>query len=97
MNIGIIVPTYNENENIVDLINKIDLNLSPEKVDYNIFIIDDSIESTISKLIEPFQNKVRYFHRGKKLGRGSAVILGMGYVLKTKYTDLIIPKYSDIY
>ena len=49
MNIGIIVPTYNENENIVDLINKIDINLSPEKVDYNIFIIDDSIENTISK------------------------------------------------
>ncbi len=96
MNIGIIVPTYNENENIVDLINKIDLNLSPEKVDYNIFIIDDSIESTISKLIEPFQNKVRYFHRGKKLGRGSAVILGMGYVLKTKYTDLIIEMDADL-
>lgn len=96
MNIGIIVPTYNENENILDLIKKIDQNLSPKNINYKVFIIDDSIEDTISAIIKPLQKKVKYFHRGKKLGRGSAVIEGMKYALETEYTNLFIEMDADL-
>jgi len=95
MNIGIIIPTYNENENILDLIKKIDQNLSSKNINYKIFIVDDSKKSTISNIIKPYENKLRYHHRGKKLGRGSAVILGMNYILETEFTDLIIEMDAD--
>lgn len=96
MNVAIIVPTYNENENILELIKKIDHNLSAKNIDFNVFIIDDSLENTISSIIEPFKNKVSYHHRGKKLGRGSAVIEGINQALQTKYTDLIIEMDADL-
>lgn len=96
MNVAIIVPTYNENENILELIKKIDHNLSAKNIDFNVFIIDDSPENTISSIIEPFKNKVTYHHRGEKLGRGSAVIEGINQALQTKYTDLIIEMDADL-
>ena len=55
MKIGIIIPTLNEELNIVELIGKIDKNLS-EKYDYNIAIIDDSLEDKISPKINKFKN-----------------------------------------
>lgn len=96
MNVAIIVPTYNENENILELIKKIDLNLSRQNIDFKVFIIDDSIENSMLNLINPYLDKVNYHHRGKKLGRGSAVIKGIGFALSTKYTDLIIEMDADL-
>ena len=96
MNIGIVIPTYNENENILDLIKKIDQNLSNKNIDYKVFIVDDSIENTILDITKHLEGKLKYHHRGKKLGRGSAVILGMSHILETKFTDLIIEMDADM-
>ena len=96
MNLAIIVPTYNENENILELIKKIDQNLSVNNIDFKVFIVDDSNQNTILNLIKPFSDKINYHHRGKKLGRGSAVIEGINLALKTKYTDLIIEMDADL-
>lgn len=96
MNLAIIVPTYNENENILELIKKIDQNLSVKNIDFKVFIVDDSNQNTILDLIKPFSDKINYHHRGKKLGRGSAVIEGINLALKTKYTDLIIEMDADL-
>ena len=96
MNLAIIVPTYNENENILELIKKIDQNLSVNNIDFKVFIVDDSNQNTILDLIKPFSDKINYHHRGKKLGRGSAVIEGINLALKTKYTDLIIEMDADL-
>ena len=96
MNLAIIVPTYNENENILELIKKIDQNLSVNNIDFKVFIVDDSNQNTILDLIKSFSDKINYHHRGKKLGRGSAVIEGINLALKTKYTDLIIEMDADL-
>ena len=96
MNLAIIVPTYNENENILELIKKIDQNLSVNNIDFKVFIVDDSNQNTILDLIKPFSDKINYHHRGKKLGRGSAVIEGINLALKTKYTDLVIEMDADL-
>tara|TARA_A100001234_G_C12629098_1_gene387380 strand:- start:998 stop:1723 length:726 start_codon:yes stop_codon:yes gene_type:complete len=96
MNLAIIVPTYNENENILELIKKIDQNLSVNNIDFKVFIVDDSNQNTILNLIKPFSDKINYHHRGKKLGRGSAVIEGINLALKTKYTDLVIEMDADL-
>ena len=96
MNLAIIVPTYNENENILELIKKIDQNLSVNNIDFKVFIVDDSNQNTILDLIKSFSDKINYHHRGKKLGRGSAVIEGINLALKTKYTDLVIEMDADL-
>ena len=67
MNLAIIVPTYNENENILELIKKIDQNLSVNNIDFKVFIVDDSNQNTILDLIKPFSDKINYHHRGKNL------------------------------
>ena len=68
MNIGIVIPAYNENKqvfNLIKLINKI------LKIKY-IVIIDDTKNSKI-KDISSYFNNIIYINRKKKLGRGSAI------------------------
>ena len=78
MSICIVIPAFNENENInllLDEIYKIDLN------DFNVVIIDDSNEN-FQNQIKFINDKIYYIHRGKKLGRGSAVLHGISHMLK---------------
>ena len=86
--ISIIIPTLNEEENIVRLIDKI------FKIPLNIriIIIDDS-KKPFTKLEKI--KKVDYVYRGKKLGRGSAVILGIKKALLNKKNRLIIEMDAD--
>lgn len=86
--ISIIIPIFNEEENILRLINKI------FKIPLNIriIIIDDS-KKPFTKL-DKIKN-VNYIHRGKKLGRGSAVILGIKKALLEKKNELIIEMDAD--
>ena len=95
MKIGIIIPTLNEELNIIKLIEKIDKNLS-KKYDYYIAIIDDSLEDKITSKIDQFKNKIKYIHRGKKMGRGSAILSGMQYFLENSSTDIIIEMDADL-
>ena len=70
--IAIIIPSFNESENLENLINEINLNLK----NVEIFIVDDSKDDYSEKILNEKKN-VNFFHRGKKLGRGSAVIFGL--------------------
>ena len=77
MSTCIVIPSFNENENInllLDEIYKIDLN------DFNIVIIDDSKES-FQNQIKFINDRIYYIHRGKKLGRGSAILHGISHML----------------
>ena len=48
-----------------------------------IVVVDDSQNLKTKKIINSFKfKKLYYFHRGKKLGRGSAVIFGFKKILK---------------
>lgn len=86
--IAIIIPTYNEDENILKLINKI-FNI-PLKV--KIIVVDDS-EKPLSKIAKI--KNVKFIHRGKKLGRGSAVLVGVKKALKDKNNKIIIEMDAD--
>ena len=78
--VGIIIPAYNEKENILKLIKSI-----RKKINCLIIVVDDSADLDIKKILykEKFKN-IRYFNRGKKSGRGSAVIFGFKKILKIK-------------
>ena len=90
MTISIIIPTYNEKDNIKNLIHAINLNLHIEKI----LIIDDSINNIIAEEIKNFKN-VEYIFRGKKLGRGSAILEGLKYSLQNYKNEIFIEMDAD--
>ena len=89
--IAIIIPTYNEADNITRLIQKIKNYLD----NVTIYIIDDSPTSEIGKLINSSYKNVKYFYRKNKSGRGSAVLFGIKKALKDSKFELIIEMDAD--
>ena len=75
INISIIIPTYNEKENIKKLIISINKIL---KKDFEIIIVDDHSPDGTGKIVAELSKKypVKCVHRKGKLGLSSAVIEG---------------------
>ena len=96
MKVSIIIPTYKESENISELLNKIQKNLNKERIDFKILIVDDSPTKEINKFINKDNDNVRYIYRGKKLGRGSAVLEGFKIALNSEFTDIIVEMDADL-
>ena len=82
----IIIPTYNESENIELIINKI-LQLDDSN---DILVVDDNSPDGTSNIVSAFKdkfvNRIFLLERDKKLGLGSAYIEGFKWALKKKYT-----------
>jgi dolichol-phosphate mannosyltransferase len=75
--LSLIVPTYNESENIAELVNRIEKSL--EYVNFEIVIVDDSSPDGTDKIAETLNSKygnVRVSRRSGKLGLGSAILHG---------------------
>ena len=81
----VIIPTYNEKENIAKIIRKV---LSLE-ADFNILIIDDNspdgTASIVRELIMENQNRLFLIERSGKLGLGTAYIAGFKWALENHY------------
>ena len=90
MKVSVIIPAYNEKNNVIslarDVINKIE--------NVEVIIVDDSKEDNISTHLEKM-NKVKYIFRGKKLGRGSAIIEGIKYLIKNTDTKIFVEMDAD--
>ena len=91
--INIIIPTYNEEDNIIYLIKDI-FKYVPKSI---ITIVDDSKNNLILSLIkkENFKTKVKYFHRKNSRGRGSAVLFGFKKVIKNNVKQTFIEMDAD--
>ena len=78
--ISIIIPTYNERDNIIALVKQIDHALSNYEYEV-VFIDDDSSDGTaeVAAALSP-QYPVKVFVRKDKGGLASAVVDGLGYV-----------------
>ncbi len=87
MSIGIVIPCYNEEKNILKLIKQLKKKI---KKDHRIVIIDDSKNNLKIKI-----KKVLYIHRKKKLGRGSAVLVGLKNLLNIKKIKYFIEMDAD--
>ena len=75
MNTTIVIPTYNEAENIEPLIKQI-LELHP---DFNIIVVDDNSPDGTGKIADALAEKdtrISVIHRLKKLGLGTAYVEG---------------------
>ncbi len=91
--IGIIIPAYNERENILKLIKKIRKNLN-----CIIIIVDDSADLNTQKILRKSKiRNIKYYNRGKKSGRGSAVLFGFKKLLEIKKnTNCLIEMDADL-
>lgn len=84
--LAIIIPTFNESENILSLIKSVKKNIS--KTD-EIIVVDDNSPDKTGKIVEKFSKKTKglhVIHRRGKDGRGSAVLEGFKFAKKFRPT-----------
>lgn len=94
MKTWIIIPTYNEIENLESLVIKINKVL--KVFDYTICIVDDASPDGTGDLAEKLKKKhpIKILHRKKKQGLGSAYIAGFKFALQNN-VDLIFEMDAD--
>ncbi|OQY30450.1 MAG: dolichyl-phosphate beta-D-mannosyltransferase [Anaerolineaceae bacterium 4572_5.2] len=93
MTISIIVPTYNESENIVDLTEM----LLALPLDAQIIIVDDNSPDGTGQLADDLRAKhkrVHVIHRSGKLGLGTAYVAGFKKALRDG-SELIVTMDAD--
>ena len=90
-NIAIIIPTLNESENIHSLVKAIQAKVPKS----TIFIVDDSKDEKMKKVIDQKKLKVEYFHRKNSSGRGSAIIYGLKKAIKKNKYRIFIEMDAD--
>ena len=90
--IGIVIPTYNEKENILKLIKGIRRYLNCV-----ILVVDDSYDKSTQNILSKSGVKnLKYFNRGKKSGRGSAVIFGFKKLVKKQKISCFVEMDADL-
>ena len=74
--ISVVVPTYNEAENVGNLVNQIDYAL--KGIDYEVIFVDDSTDDTVDaiKAVMAENPHVRMEHRETEKGLATAVLKG---------------------
>jgi dolichol-phosphate mannosyltransferase len=81
----VIIPTYNEKENVVNMIQTV-MNLS---MAFDILFVDDGSPDGTAQLIQEqqsvFPNRIHLLQRTGKLGLGTAYIAGFRWAIDEKY------------
>ncbi|HEY3251756.1 MAG TPA: polyprenol monophosphomannose synthase, partial [Ignavibacteria bacterium] len=81
----IIIPTYNEADNIVKLINEI-FEQDYKSVLVDILVIDDNSFDGTANLVKAISsNRVKIIERPSKMGLGTAYISGFKYAIENNY------------
>ena len=79
MELSLVIPTYNEKENIQKLINVVQKEFRDNNIDGEIIVVDDNSPDGTGKILDRLskQNKnIKVIHRKGKLGLSSAVLEG---------------------
>ena len=88
MKTSVIVPTYNERENLVDLVNQIlDLDIGAD-----VIVVDDNSPDGTGRLADDLvanTHRVRVIHRPGKLGLGTAYVAGFKLALAEGYDRVV--------
>ena len=80
-----IIPTYNEADNIQKIIPEVLKNSTPEN-EFNILVVDDNSPDGTAELAEALNNSnVKILKREKKSGLGTAYLAGFKYAIKNNY------------
>ena len=98
MNVSIIIPTYNEKENIVILTNKLTEIFKNSGHGLKIIVVDDNSPdgtSSVVKKLDLFEQTIFLITRQEKLGLGSAYQAGYDWC-KNNNSECIIQMDSDL-
>ncbi len=97
MEAGIVIPTYNERENIQELIPEIFKVARRNRLDIRVLVVDDSSPDGTYEVVKNLGKKfnVTLLKRKKKMGIGSAYVAGFRFFLKKK-TDLVFEMDADL-
>lgn len=81
----VIIPTYNESENITKIIPEVLIN-SNDQFQFNVLVIDDNSPDGTSELVIGMKNPfVDLIKREKKMGLGTAYVTGFKYAIERNY------------
>ena len=92
--ISVLIPCYNEENTISQVIIKVEKSLLNLNIDYEIIVVDDhSTDDSSNKLIE-FENqkKIKLFTHGQNFGKGAAIATG----LKNISGEIILIQDADL-
>ena len=97
MKVVIIIPTFNERENIVDLVNALQAVFERMSDDMHILVVDDNSPDGTANAVRQLQSNYENLHliQGKKVGLGTAYIRGMQHALKTLKADAVFEMDAD--
>ena len=93
----IILPTYNECDNLKKLIPNLFDVLKENKFDADVLIIDDNSSDNTYKLVKKLKEKypIKFIRRKQKMGIGSAYVLGFKKSIKDN-VDIIFEMDADL-
>lgn len=79
MELSLVIPSFNEKDNVQNLVQQIHQALADTNIDYEIFFVDDSTDETPQRLekMAALDQRVRYYHRENGKGLGTAVVEGI--------------------
>lgn len=97
MKISIVIPTYNEKDNVKILIPRIFEIFRKNKINGKLIIVDDNSPDGTSNVIRKFKRSypITLITRKKKMGLGSAYITGFKKALKEN-SDIIFEMDADL-
>ena len=92
MNVSIIIPTYNEKENIVILTNKLTEIFKNSGHDLKIIVVDDNSPDGTADIVRNISKNdfsVFLISRKEKLGLGSAYLEGYKWCIKNNFQYIL--------
>ena len=95
MDVSIVIPTYNEKENITPLVEKIINVCHLNKIEFEIIIVDDNSPDGTGEIADQLAKKYKniiVIHRERKLGLGSAYKTGF----KKASSEIVVETDADL-
>nr|WP_321496392.1 polyprenol monophosphomannose synthase [uncultured Methanolobus sp.] len=100
MIVSVVVPTYNEKDNLPVLIDKLKNVFDINNIDARIIVVDDNSPDGTGQIADElavrYNQLIHVIHRKGKLGIGSAHIAGFKYSIEKINADVIISMDSDL-
>jgi dolichol-phosphate mannosyltransferase len=99
MKVVVVIPTYNEAQNIIPLIDvlEVEFKKSPEN-DYHILVVDGNSPDGTGKLVTDASHTKPFVHlllEQKKAGLGAAYVYGFKHAMKELNADVVVEMDAD--